>query len=94
MLNNLSPNGAHFLFDIKGFPSSNQEDIKYLGFPYLKNGTYTQALNKIVMDFQAKIDHWKLKPLSQIGRLIMVKSVLLSLPIYVMQCNATNFPKS
>lgn len=88
---NLSPEVTHYLFEIKGFSSANPEDIKYLGFPYLKNGRTTQFLSKVVLDIQNKIEHWKLKPLSQAERLIMTKSVLLAMPVYLMSCY--KFPK-
>lgn len=57
----------------------------------MKNGRIIQPLNKGVMDIQTKIEQWKLKPLSQDGRLIMTKSILLVLPIYLMSCY--KFPK-
>lgn len=43
------------------------------------------------MDTHKKIEQGKPKPLSQAGRLIMIKSVLLALPIYLMSCY--KFPK-
>lgn len=53
---NLSFDVAHFLFEVKGFPKS-PEALKYLGFPYIKDGRSIRALNKVLMDTQSKIEH-------------------------------------
>lgn len=89
--NDLDSEIAHVLFEIKGFSRATQ-DITYLCFPFIKNAKCTSNLNTMVTKIDNKITSWKLKPLSQAGRIIMIKSILLSLPICLMACY--KFPKN
>lgn len=76
---------AYFLFTVKGFPPAEQ-CLKYLGYPFIKNGRHTHVLNKLLLDTHFQIFAWQHKPLSQMGRAIMIKSILLVLPTYIMSC--------
>lgn len=79
-----------FLFQEKGFPSVSIS-IKYLGYPFIKDGRQNQVLHQIILDIQNCISNWQHKLLSQMGRVIMIKSVLLALPTYLISCY--KFPK-
>lgn len=54
---------------------------KYLGAPI---ETYAQAYNFLSEKVEAKLQAWKGRLLSPAGRLILVKSVLMSIPVYFM----------
>lgn len=74
----------NFMFMRKGFVSN--ASIKYLGFPYIQNARHTRVIQNLVNKLSNKIESWATKPLSQAGRVVMMKSVLLSIPIYMMSC--------
>lgn len=64
-------------------------DFSNLGF--LKNLRYSKWLVSLLHKTKSKISRWKTRPLSQAGRMVMIKTVLLVLPNYVMSCY--RFPK-
>lgn len=80
----------HYLYGEKDF-SACGDGISYLGFLFIRNARCTTQLNSVLTKFESKISNRKVKPLSQAGRITMVKSILLSLPIYLMSCY--KFPK-
>lgn len=85
---NLNWDVANFLFHEKGFSHSSQ-DIHYLGFPnfpFLKNARTTAPLHKICYHPKNRIQNWKFRNLSQVGKVVRMKSVLLAFPTYLMSC--------
>ena len=57
----------------------------YLGFPIKHKGVPRNRLNFIVERVMNKLAGWKARFLSFAGRSILVKSVMSSIPNYVMQ---------
>lgn len=55
---------------------------KYLGCPIAVK--VSRAFDYLIEKFEQKLNHWKSNYLSHAGRLILIKSVLNSLPIYAM----------
>lgn len=82
---NLPMDIAHILFMVKSFPPVEQ-CLKYLGYPFIKNGRHVNILNKLLLDTQSWTSTWQHKSLSQMGRAVMIKFVLLALPTYIMSC--------
>ncbi|XP_059066311.1 uncharacterized protein LOC131857635 [Cryptomeria japonica] len=60
--------------------------LKYLGVRIDKGCRQSQIWDDVKNSCLAKSDQWKNRWLSQVGRLTMVKSVLLAIPIYSMSC--------
>ncbi|XP_026380197.1 uncharacterized protein LOC113274957 [Papaver somniferum] len=58
--------------------------MNYLGIPLGSKSKSKIVWNEILQKFQQKLSAWKRSYLSKGGRLIMIKSVLSSLPIYFM----------
>lgn len=61
-------------------------DIKYMGFPYIHNSRFTWIMMAMVDKLKYRIESWTVKPLSQDGRLVMIKLLLIALLIYIMSC--------
>lgn len=62
-----------------------RHDGKYLGTPFCKFRNKSKDFNYIAERFATKLAGWKLKHLSLAGRNILIKSVALAVPIFVMQ---------
>ena len=58
---------------------------KYLGFPLKHKGTGRNQYNFIVDRIISRLVGWKSKLLSFAGRTVLVKSVMMAIPNYVMQ---------
>ena len=58
---------------------------KYLGFPLKHKGIARNQYNFVVKRVINKLSWWKFEFLSFVGRLVLVKSVMSSIPNYVMQ---------
>lgn len=65
---------------------------KYLGFPMMVSKNNKRAFSNYVDRFRVKIENWGLCFLPTSGKVVLIKSVLLSLPIYAMRIFL--FPKS
>eukprot|EP00253_Pinus_taeda_P033955 PITA_33955 len=67
-----------FPFHIQSLDTS----FKYLGF-WLKSDTYKKKdWNWLIAKIEARISHWSFRWLSRAGRLTLLKSVLLAIPVY------------
>lgn len=58
----------------------------------IKNARSAAPFQKVYLQMKNKVQNWKFRTLSQAGRLVMLKSVLLALPTYLMSCY--EFPKT
>lgn len=58
---------------------------KYLGIPYLVKRSKKQILQFVMDGVWKKLQGWKEKLLSQVGKEILIKSVLQVIPTYDMQ---------
>ncbi|GLT27734.1 hypothetical protein SLA2020_027110 [Shorea laevis] len=57
---------------------------RYLGFPSQVGRSRSAAFSNLKTKFWSQINEWREQPLSRAGREILIKSVLQSLPTYVM----------
>jgi len=65
------------------YQSSNMESpFKYLGFWLKPNAYKKEDWNWLIAKIEARISHWSFKWLSRVGRLTLIKSVLMAIPIY------------
>ena len=60
----------------------------YLGFPIKHRGVPRNRLNFIVEKVMSKLAGWKARFLSFAGRFVLVKSVMSTIPNYIMQTTA------
>ena len=60
---------------------------KYLGFPLIHKGRRRNEFHFVVERVQAKLDGWKSKCLSPVGRLVLIKVAVTAIPEYTMQCH-------
>lgn len=58
--------------------------ISYLGIPLGDNSNKASTWSPVIEKVRKKLDTWKSKVLSRAGRLVLIKSVLNSLPLYYM----------
>ncbi|KAL5574921.1 hypothetical protein UlMin_016620 [Ulmus minor] len=63
----------------------------YLGLPLFRSG-WSEDFNFLVEKLDTKLAGWKSKVLSKAKRLVLIKSIALSLPVYTMQ--SMKLPKS
>ncbi|KAL5553541.1 hypothetical protein UlMin_040942 [Ulmus minor] len=56
----------------------------YLGLPLFRSGR-SKDFNFLVEKLESKLVGWKSKVLSKAKRLVLIKSIALSLPVYTMQ---------
>uniref|UniRef100_A0A2N9H5A8 CCHC-type domain-containing protein n=1 Tax=Fagus sylvatica TaxID=28930 RepID=A0A2N9H5A8_FAGSY len=81
---NVNPDLRQHLCGILGV-SSTPNIGKYLGFPLRPNGRSSRDFDFIVDKVQAKLSSWKAKLLSPAGRIVLIQSVISSIPAYYMQ---------
>ena len=55
----------------------------YLGVPLFFGSSKHSHFNQLLDSIRARLDGWKAKCLSFVGRLIMVKHVLSSIPLHI-----------
>ncbi|XP_050221486.2 uncharacterized protein LOC126671737 [Mercurialis annua] len=58
--------------------------VKYLGLPLSNRKLYARSWNSVVERFKSRMALWKGSLLSPAGRLVLIKSVLFSIPVYFM----------
>ena len=68
------------------------DQSKYLGLPMVIGRSKRQVFNYIKERVMGKIKGWKEKLLSQAGKEVLLKSVILAMPAYAMSC--CKLPKS
>lgn len=56
--------------------------FKYLGFWLKPNDYKKKDWNWLIVKIEARVTHWSYKWLSRAGRLTLIKSVLLAMPVY------------
>ncbi|KAL0443961.1 UNVERIFIED_CONTAM: hypothetical protein Slati_2118800 [Sesamum latifolium] len=59
---------------------------KYLGLPMVVGQSKREVFNNIKERFWQKLNRWATKKLSQVGRVILIKTVLQALPSYITNC--------
>jgi hypothetical protein len=64
--------------------SSNPSTFLYLGLPILMGNCKKRAFHGTIEKVQSRIEGWRAKTLSQAGRLVLIKSVVVALPSYAM----------
>eukprot|EP00253_Pinus_taeda_P011149 PITA_11149 len=65
-------------FEVKSL----EDSFKYLGF-YLKLENYRiKDWHWILANLELKLKHWSHKCLSRVGRLVLIKSVMMAIPVY------------
>jgi len=69
-------------FQFKNFP------LKYLGVPLVKGRFKIAYFNGIVDKILCRINGWKSNHLSAGGRIVLIKHVLSSIPLYTIACTA------
>ncbi|KAL0408606.1 UNVERIFIED_CONTAM: putative ribonuclease H protein [Sesamum radiatum] len=57
---------------------------KHLGLPFCKPKSRTQTFNELVVKMQGKLSLWKAKNLSRAGKMVLIKNVAQSIPVYHM----------
>jgi hypothetical protein len=70
---------------VTGF-SHKQLPIKYFGVPMVSGRFRVAYFNYIVDKILKRIEGWRSSLLSAGGRLILIKHVLTSIPIYTLSC--------
>eukprot|EP00253_Pinus_taeda_P019430 PITA_19430 len=63
-------------------PSTLELPFKYLGFWLKPNDYKKEDWNWLIAKIESRISHWSFKWLSRAGRLTLIKSVLLAIPVY------------
>eukprot|EP00253_Pinus_taeda_P010693 PITA_10693 len=69
---------SFFPFDMR----SMETPFKYLGFWLKPNAYKKKDWNWLIAKIEDRISHWSYKWLSRAGRLTLIKSVLLAMPVY------------
>ena len=68
-----------------GVPATRQYE-KYLGLPALVGRAKKQSFVYIRERVWRKLQGWKKKLLSQVGREVLIKAVIQAIPTYTMSC--------
>eukprot|EP00253_Pinus_taeda_P006494 PITA_06494 len=63
-------------------PSTLDLPFKYLGFWLKPNAYKKEDWNWLIAKIESRISHWSYKWLSRVGRLTLIKSLILAIPVY------------
>ena len=66
--------------------NKNMENDKYLGLPIFVGRNKQRVFRTIKEQMRARINGWNGRLLSQTGRVVLLQSVIQSIPIYIMSC--------
>ena len=80
---NIHPSTATLILDILPFSPNHTKSI-YLGLPILFGNSKTAIFQNIIEKVKSKVKGWRAKSLSQVGRLVLIKSVATAIPSYAM----------
>lgn len=58
---------------------------KYLGHPFCKFQSKSEAYRKVVEKLANKLTGWKQRVLSMVGRVVLIKSIAQAIPSFIMQ---------
>ena len=62
------------------------KQVKYLGLPMVVSRTKYQIFSFIRDSIKRRLESWKNKLLSSIGKEVMLKAVTMAMPTYMMSC--------
>lgn len=82
--NHIAPSKVKDILQLTGFNPSHLP-IKYLGVPLHKGKRKIILFDEILSKIKTKIQGWERHTLSAGGRLTLIKSVLTSMPLYLLQ---------
>jgi hypothetical protein len=80
---NTNPATSESILNIFPF-STNHSKSLYLGLPIFMGNSKIRAFQSITDKVLGRIEGWRAKTLSQVGRLVLIKSVAAALPSYAM----------
>ncbi|KAL0402832.1 UNVERIFIED_CONTAM: LINE-1 retrotransposable element O protein [Sesamum radiatum] len=69
--------------DILRMPECNHR-VKHLGLPFCKPKSRTEAFHELLEKMSNKLSLWKSKNLSRAGKMVLIKNVAQSIPVYHM----------
>jgi hypothetical protein len=80
---NTSPSRRQEILSLSGLSEATRYD-SYLGLPTLIGKSRTQSFNNIKDRVWQRLNNWKVKFLSQVGKEILIKAVVQAIPTYSM----------
>ena len=70
------------------FGRKNLTSFKYMGIPIALKHTNNEEWNGILLKIKDKMQSWEFKWLNPIGKVVLIKSILISLPLISMFMNS------
>lgn len=59
---------------------------KYLGIPFFAGRNKADLWDKLIENYQKKMEGWRGKWLTLAGRILMLQTVITAMPIFAMMC--------